>query len=74
VVEKNGFRVRENPRWKHYLAITANEAHFCDCCHNVGLLLMLYSGAQRGAANGATAPDIQGRGNPKSEITKIKML
>ena len=35
---------------------------------------MLYSGAQRGAANGATAPDIQGRGNPKSEITKIKML
>jgi len=29
-----------------------------------------HSGVQRGA-NGALAPGIQGRGHPKSEITKI---
>ena len=27
-----------------------------------------------GKANGATGPGIHGRGHPKSEITKIKML
>jgi len=30
--------------------------------------------ARGGGANGATVPAIQGRGHPKSEITKIKML
>jgi len=30
--------------------------------------------AEWGGANGATAPGIQGRRYPKSEITKIKML
>jgi len=32
------------------------------------------SGVQRGRGNRAMAPDIQGRGHPKSGTTEIKML
>jgi len=37
-------------------------------------LLWVQSVVCRGGANGATAQGIQGRGHPRSEITKNKML
>jgi len=42
------------------------------CCGlNLNPTVVLLPVACRGGTNGAMAPGIQGRGHPKSEITKI---
>jgi len=53
------------------LAAVLRSAALCIRLRNILRKWFVTSGVQRGGTNGASAPGIQGRGHPKSEVAKI---